>query len=73
MIKKLAVAATFAASMLVGVPTASANSPAMCFAEYNAAMSNCSSVDENGSSTPCSQFAAISLQNCLQSLAVINE
>lgn|GEM_PF-6864376 len=71
MIKKLFAAATFAASMLVGVSTAHAGSPAMCYAEYNANMANCSSTGQGGSSTPCSQHASIMLQDCLQSLVTV--
>ena len=73
MIKKLIVAAGFAGSMLIGVPAASANSPAMCMAQYDATMATCSYIDDEGAATTCSQAASIAFNQCLQSLAVIHE
>lgn len=67
MIKKLAVAAAFAASMMVGVPTASANSPLICMSEYEADLAGC------GQNSTCSQYANIKFQQCLEKLAVILE
>lgn len=69
MIKKLIVAAGFAGSMLVGVPAASANSPAMCANQYDADLAACF----YNVSSPCGQRATIAYQFCLESLVVIHE
>lgn len=73
MIKKLIVAAGFAGSMLIGVPAASANSPAICMAQYEATMAHCSYIDEDGVGTNCSQAASIAFQQCLERLVTIHE
>jgi hypothetical protein len=62
MIKKLVIAATFAGSLLVGVPTASA-SPFLCMQQYQAALAACEGDD------PCETFANISYTQCLDKLA----
>lgn len=73
MIKKLAVVATYAGTMLMGMPAAASGSPAMCFAQYNADMTHCSEMDPEGGMPGCAQFAVISLQNCLQSLVTVEQ
>lgn len=67
MIKKLMVAGALAGSMLMGAPAALANSPQMCFADYNRAVGNC------GNSDSCERAASMALTDCLQRLAVIHQ
>lgn len=69
MIKKLIIAAGFAGSMLVAVPTASANSPGICANQYGRALEACGF----NLSSPCGQAATIAYQQCLESLAIIHE
>ena len=67
MIKKFVVVATFAASMIVGVPSASANSPFLCMQQYEVDLIACEG-DE-----PCETFANITFTRCMQSLVVVHE
>ena len=64
MIKKLIVAGTFAGSILVGVPAANANSPAICLHQYNSAMALCG----ESITSSCAQYANITYNQCLQKL-----
>lgn len=64
MIKKLIVAATFAGSLMVGVPSASA-SPFLCMQQYEADMTACEG-DE-----PCETYANLTFTSCLQALQEI--
>lgn len=62
MIKKLIVATTFAASMLVAVPTANAGSAGACMAKYQSDLEACNL------SIPCEMWADVMFAQCMQDL-----
>ena len=64
MIKKLIVAATFAGSMLVGVPVANA-SPLSCSFALNAALAQCGSGDP-ASTIGCENAAYFDYTRCME-------
>ena len=66
MIKKLILAATFAASMTVGVPSASA-SPFLCMQQYQAALNAC------GDDEDCQLDANVAYTACMQRLAGVDQ
>lgn len=62
MLKKIAVAATFAASTLIGVPAASAGSPGACMSKYMDDLIECGGV------TSCEMWADVVYIQCIQGL-----
>jgi hypothetical protein len=58
-IKKIVVATTFVASMMVGVPAANA-SAGLCMAKYQEDLAGC------GSNTACEMWADVMFAQCLE-------
>ncbi|WP_449253505.1 hypothetical protein [Brevundimonas naejangsanensis] len=67
--KKLIIAASFAGSMLVGVPAANA-SPLECMRQYDSAVAACAAAGQ-GYGSPCETKAAIEMVDCMKRLALI--
>jgi hypothetical protein len=62
MIKKFTIAATVAASAVLGAPAANAGSPGACMAKYEGDLVAC------GADTACQMWADVMFNQCIQGL-----